>query len=153
MKKRVAVAFTGPSGSGKTSLVEKIAKILIQSKKVAIIKNDPKDKAHFDVKGKDSYILERYIMKKDKILQELEVEQAEYETLDYMAVENQDEEIASFKATVLANVKQKKAINIRALESDIIKIKSKALSKGIPYQTLINSVIHQFANDKLLESK
>lgn len=92
-------------------------------------------------------------MKKDKILQELEVEQAEYETLDYMAVENQDEEIASFKATVLANVKQKKAINIRALESDIIKIKSKALSKGIPYQTLINSVIHQFANDKLLEAK
>ncbi|HIP28570.1 MAG TPA: molybdopterin-guanine dinucleotide biosynthesis protein B [Sulfurovum sp.] len=55
VKKRVAVAFTGPSGSGKTSLVEKISKVLIQSKKVAIIKNDPKDKAHFDVKGKDSY--------------------------------------------------------------------------------------------------
>ncbi|MCF6244450.1 MAG: molybdopterin-guanine dinucleotide biosynthesis protein B [Sulfurovum sp.] len=55
MKKRVAVAFTGPSGSGKTSLVEKIAKVLIQSKKIAIIKNDPKDKAQFDVRGKDSY--------------------------------------------------------------------------------------------------
>jgi len=92
-------------------------------------------------------------MKKDKILQELEVEQAEYEAVDYVAVEKQEKEIANFKATVLANVKQKKAINIRALESDIIKIKSKALSKGIPYQTLINSVIHQFANDKLLESK
>jgi len=55
VNKRVAVAFTGPSGSGKTSLVEKIAKILIQSKKVSIIKNDPKDKAQFDVEGKDSY--------------------------------------------------------------------------------------------------
>ncbi len=55
MKKRVAVAFTGPSGSGKTSLVEKIAKVLTQDKKVAIIKNDPKDKAQFDVIGKDSY--------------------------------------------------------------------------------------------------
>jgi len=55
VKKRVAVAFTGPSGSGKTSLVEKIAQILMKSKKVAIIKNDPKDKAHFDVEGKDSY--------------------------------------------------------------------------------------------------
>ena len=54
MYKRVAVAFTGPSGSGKTSLVEKIAKILIQSQKVAIIKNDPKDKAIFDTAGKDS---------------------------------------------------------------------------------------------------
>ena len=54
MNKRVAVAFTGPSGSGKTTLVEKVAKVLIEDKKVAIIKNDPKDKAVFDVEGKDS---------------------------------------------------------------------------------------------------
>lgn len=55
MNKRVAVAFTGPSGSGKTTLVEKVAKVLIEKQKVAIIKNDPKDKAVFDVAGKDSY--------------------------------------------------------------------------------------------------
>lgn len=55
VSKRVAVAFTGPSNSGKTTLVEKIAQILIKENKVAIIKNDPKDKAHFDVEGKDSY--------------------------------------------------------------------------------------------------
>jgi len=55
VRKRVAVAFTGPSNSGKTTLVEKIAKILIVDQKVAIIKNDPKDKAQFDVEGKDSY--------------------------------------------------------------------------------------------------
>ena len=54
MNKRVAVAFTGPSGSGKTTLVEKVAKVLIENKKIAIIKNDPKDKAVFDVEGKDS---------------------------------------------------------------------------------------------------
>lgn len=54
MNKRVAVAFTGPSGSGKTTLVEKIAKRLIKTQKVVIIKNDPKDKAVFDVEGKDS---------------------------------------------------------------------------------------------------
>lgn len=50
-----AVAFTGPSNSGKTTLIEKVAKVLIQSKQVAIIKNDPKDKAKFDIEGKDSY--------------------------------------------------------------------------------------------------
>jgi len=54
LKKRVALAFTGPSGSGKTTLVEKVARILIENRKVAIIKNDPKDKANFDVAGKDS---------------------------------------------------------------------------------------------------
>jgi molybdopterin-guanine dinucleotide biosynthesis protein B len=53
--KQIAIAFTGPSNSGKTTLIEKIAKILIKDYKVAIIKNDPKDKAVFDVEGKDSY--------------------------------------------------------------------------------------------------
>jgi len=55
MKTRVAVAFTGPSNSGKTTLVQKVASALIKERKVAIIKNDPKDKANFDVEGKDSW--------------------------------------------------------------------------------------------------
>jgi len=55
VNKRVAIAFTGPSGSGKTTLVEKVSTILIKERKVAIIKNDPKDKAIFDIEGKDSY--------------------------------------------------------------------------------------------------
>jgi molybdopterin-guanine dinucleotide biosynthesis protein B len=53
--KRFAIAFTGPSGSGKTTLVEKISKVLIQNREVAIIKHDPKDKAIFDKEGKDSH--------------------------------------------------------------------------------------------------
>jgi molybdopterin-guanine dinucleotide biosynthesis protein B len=53
--KRTAVAFTGPSNSGKTTLIVKIAQKLIPENKVAIVKHDPKDKAVFDVEGKDSY--------------------------------------------------------------------------------------------------
>lgn len=58
MKKRLAVAFTGPSNSGKTTLILKVASKLIEERglQVAIIKNDPKDKARFDVPGKDSYL-------------------------------------------------------------------------------------------------
>ncbi len=52
---RKAVAFTGPSNSGKTTLIEKVAKKLISTYKIAIIKNDPSDKAKFDTDGKDSY--------------------------------------------------------------------------------------------------
>jgi molybdopterin-guanine dinucleotide biosynthesis protein B len=57
VKKRLAVAFTGPSNSGKTTLIQKIATILIKEHNLAIsiIKNDPKDKAQFDVAGKDSH--------------------------------------------------------------------------------------------------
>jgi len=53
--KKIAVAFTGPSNSGKTTLITKVAKILLKKHRVAIIKNDPKDKASFDTVGKDSY--------------------------------------------------------------------------------------------------
>ena len=52
---RKAVAFTGPSNSGKTTIIQKVASILLNDYKVAIIKNDPKDKARFDVEGKDSF--------------------------------------------------------------------------------------------------
>lgn len=52
---RIAVAFTGPSNSGKTTIIEKIAKKLIDRYKILIVKNDPKDKAKFDIEGKDSY--------------------------------------------------------------------------------------------------
>ena len=57
MNKRLAVAFTGPSNSGKATLILKVARKLIHEHKleVAIIKHDPKDKARFDVEGKDSY--------------------------------------------------------------------------------------------------
>jgi molybdopterin-guanine dinucleotide biosynthesis protein B len=57
LSKRLAVAFTGPSNSGKTTLILKVARKLIHeyNLEVAIIKNDPKDKARFDVEGKDSY--------------------------------------------------------------------------------------------------
>ena len=51
------MAFTGPSNSGKTTLILKVARKLIHEHnlEVAIIKHDPKDKARFDVEGKDSY--------------------------------------------------------------------------------------------------
>jgi len=56
VNKRLAVAFTGPSNSGKTTLIVKVSEALKrEGKKVAIIKNDPKDKATFDVEGKDSH--------------------------------------------------------------------------------------------------
>ena len=53
--KSLAVAFTGPSDSGKTTLILKVAQLLKQEYAIAIVKNDPSDKAQFDVEGKDSW--------------------------------------------------------------------------------------------------
>ena len=57
MGKKLAVGFSGPANSGKTTLILKVARKLIHEHglRVAIIKHDPKDKARFDVEGKDSY--------------------------------------------------------------------------------------------------
>lgn len=41
---------------------------------------------------------------------------------------------------------KKKAVNIRLFESDIVKFKQMAENEGIPYQTLIASVLHKVAN-------
>ena len=42
--------------------------------------------------------------------------------------------------------KKTKQITIRLNERDLIKLKSKAIMLGIPYQTLIGSQIRQFVN-------
>ncbi|MBA3047807.1 hypothetical protein KKC83_06285 [Patescibacteria group bacterium] len=39
-----------------------------------------------------------------------------------------------------------KNINIRLSEKDLQKVKSKAVEKGVPYQTLVSSVLHRYAN-------
>ena len=45
------------------------------------------------------------------------------------------------KNTLLKN----KRINIRISEWDIVHIQRKAVEEGIPYQTLISSLIHKYA--------
>lgn len=44
---------------------------------------------------------------------------------------------------------KKKAISIRVNENDIYELKKKALENSIPYQTIIQMLIHQFANNKI----
>ncbi|TLD89359.1 MULTISPECIES: molybdopterin-guanine dinucleotide biosynthesis protein B [Helicobacter] len=51
----IIFAFSGKSNSGKTTLICKLCEYLKPKAKVAVIKHDPKDKAHFDTRGKDSY--------------------------------------------------------------------------------------------------
>jgi predicted DNA binding CopG/RHH family protein len=51
------------------------------------------------------------------------------------------------KATFLKN----KRINIRISQKDLESIQRKALEEGIPYQTLISSLIHKYINEKLVE--
>lgn len=42
-------------------------------------------------------------------------------------------------------------INIRMAKRDVSAIKTKALEQGIPYQTLIASILHKYATGQVIE--
>jgi len=54
------------------------------------------------------------------------------------------------KKVFTENATSRKQVNQRILERDLHKLKTRALVQGIPYQTLINSVLHQHLNGELV---
>ena len=55
--------------------------------------------------------------------------------------------------SIINTVKKTKNINIRISEYDIDKVKQKSAEEGIPYQTLISSIIHKYITGKLVDEK
>jgi predicted DNA binding CopG/RHH family protein len=85
----------------------------------------------------------------------IDYSEEELELLDVMenrplaSVPNLSQEIAQLKASVKIKHAKRKSINLRLLEDDLQRIKIKALQEGIPYQTLIGSILHKYAHDTL----
>lgn len=68
-----------------------------------------------------------------------------YDKNEWKSVKNAKKEL-DFAKKVAKNTLQKDArINIRLSSSDLIRIKQKAAFEGIPYQTLIASILHKYA--------
>jgi predicted DNA binding CopG/RHH family protein len=49
--------------------------------------------------------------------------------------------------SVVKTHKKDKCINIRLTTTDLQNIKARALEEGLPYQTLISSIIHKYINN------
>jgi predicted DNA binding CopG/RHH family protein len=45
-----------------------------------------------------------------------------------------------------------KRINIRLSEKDLVNLKAKSLEEGMPYQTLVASIIHKYISGKFKEA-
>lgn len=65
------------------------------------------------------------------------------------SVDNVEDEKQRYAKIATQQITKKRAISIRLLESDIERIKAKSLSQGMPYQTLISALVHQYANGKI----
>lgn len=61
-------------------------------------------------------------------------------------------DLAKFKAAATATFLKDKRINIRLSTPDLMDIQARALEEGMPYQTLIASVLHKFVSGRLVES-
>lgn len=87
--------------------------------------------------------------KKTVALDEYENEILEaFETGALNPIEPQDD----YRAMARNTMKKNRKINIRISENDLAALRRRAAREGIPYQTLIGSVLHRFASGLLTDA-
>lgn len=62
-------------------------------------------------------------------------------------------ELEKLKAAARATAVKDRRVNIRLSSTDLGDIQVKALEEGIPYQTLIASVLHKYVSGRLVEKR
>jgi predicted DNA binding CopG/RHH family protein len=60
-------------------------------------------------------------------------------------------ELARYKAAARATAIKDRRVNIRLSSSDLQDIQVRAMEEGMPYQTLIASVLHKYVTGRLAE--
>ena len=74
-----------------------------------------------------------------------------YEKGEFKSTSPSKAELAKFKAAATATFLKEKRVNIRLSTPDLMDIQARALEEGMPYQTLIASVLHKFVSGRLVE--
>ncbi|PKA23503.1 antitoxin [Leptospira sp. mixed culture ATI2-C-A1] len=74
-----------------------------------------------------------------------------FERNEWKSVSNKKSYLNKFKAAAKNTLAKDKRMNIRIAGKDIQLLKTKALEIGIPYQTLVSSILHQYVTGKLKE--
>lgn len=64
---------------------------------------------------------------------------------EWQSVRNNKQELSLAKKAAKNTLAKDARINIRLSSSDLMRIKQKAAYEGIPYQTLIASILHKYA--------
>ena len=97
--------------------------------------------------------------KKTLFLEQSEMSKEEKTILDsveigeWKSVRGAKGKIIKYQEYAKATFRKDKRINIRISENDLVGIPKKAVEEGLPYQTLISSVLHKFISGRLVEKK
>ena len=88
--------------------------------------------------------------------QEFDVDEQEllesYEREEWRPIANLQDELQRYRAYAAATIQKNRLVSIGLSPEDFVEIQQKAMEKGIPYQTLIANIVHQFAAGRLVEN-
>jgi len=62
-------------------------------------------------------------------------------------------QLDSFRESARATFTKKRRVNIRLSTADLMDIQARAHEEGVPYQTLIASVLHKYVSGRLRETR
>jgi predicted DNA binding CopG/RHH family protein len=68
---------------------------------------------------------------------------------EWRRVRNFPKEARRYQSAARTTLRKDKRVNIRMTERDLLRFQRKAVEEGLPYQTLISSVLHKYINDRL----
>ena len=73
-----------------------------------------------------------------------------YENEEWQSVQS-DKSIEKYRAAAGATFRKDKRVNIRIAGRDLELLQERALIEGIPYQTLMSSILHKYVYGNLVE--
>ncbi len=74
-----------------------------------------------------------------------------FERDEWVPVENKKQELEKLQRYARNTLTKDKRINIRMSSKDLDQVQTIAAQEGIPYQTLISSIIHKYVSGYLVE--
>jgi predicted DNA binding CopG/RHH family protein len=78
---------------------------------------------------------------------------ASFERGEWTPVRNQKGEIARLRTAAETTLLKNKRVNIRISSRDLEGLQARAAEEGVPYQTLMASVLHKFVSGRLVETQ
>ena len=72
---------------------------------------------------------------------------------EWVSVSDFDSRAVEIREAARSTMRKDKRVNIRMTERDFMHIQKTALHEGLPYQTLISSILHKYLNGRLVEKR
>ena len=77
---------------------------------------------------------------------------ASYEAEEWQSAKNVKEQKEQYRAYARATFRKDRRVNIRISSKDLIALQRRAMREGVPYQTLISSVLHKYVTEGFREN-